>query len=128
MCTLPLELVRKYKSIQMKKITLSTLFIFSLFAAIAQTSQTKFVQFVFTNLDTWEKAKEIDAFIRLQPGVTMSRSDNASKKYLIIYDDSYGITKEKIELWMLQFGMTYKCYRTGIHGVDKIIHLTQDCE
>jgi hypothetical protein len=112
----------------MKKLLSTTLFTLILFVFTAQTEQTKFVQFVFTNLETWEKAKEIDAFIRNQPGVQMSRSDNASKKYLIVYDDSKGITKEQIDLWMLQLGMTYKCYRTGTQGVDKIIHQTTDCE
>lgn len=112
----------------MKKLLSTTLFTLILFVFTAQTDQTKFVQFVFTNLETWEKAKEIDAFIRNQVGVQMSRSDNASKKYLIIFDESKGISKEQIDLWMLQMGMTYKCYRTGTHGIDKIIHQTTDCE
>lgn len=112
----------------MKKLLTTTLFSLTFFVYSAQSDQTKFVQFVFTNLDSWEKAKEIDAFIRTQNGVQMSRSDFASKKYLIIYDESKGITKSQIDLWMLQMGMTYKCYRTGTHGIDAIIHQTQDCE
>jgi hypothetical protein len=105
-----------------------TLIGFALSSSIAQHGETKFVQFVFTNLESREQAKVIDEFVRAQAGVTMSRADNSSKKYLVIFDSSTGITQEKIELWMLQLGMSFKCYREGIHGVDTIIHQTIDCE
>jgi hypothetical protein len=95
---------------------------------LAQQTQQKFIQFVFTNLDSREKAKEIDEFMRGQVGVTMSRADNSSKKYLVLFDSSAEITLEKIEIWMLQLGMTFKCYREGTHGIDTIIHQTTDCE
>jgi hypothetical protein len=118
--------------LRMKKKTLLFLLFFLGYVVsgtvIAQQAETKFVQFVFTNLNSREKAKEIDEFVRGQEGITMSRSDNASKKFLILFDSSSDINREKIELWMLQLGMTFKCYREGIHGVDSIIHQTIDCE
>jgi phage-related protein len=116
----------------MKTFTLQSLIVFLgiLFTSsyYAQQVETKFVQFVFTNLESREKAKEIDEFMRSQPGITMSRSDNASKKYLVLFQSNSAINKEQIEIWMLQLGMTFKCYREGYHGIDTIIHQTLDCE
>lgn len=90
--------------------------------------QKEFVQFMITNLPSKEKAVEIDNFYRAQSGVFMARADINSKKFLVIYYSNSGITEEQITLWMEELGITYKCVRHGIHGVNIIIDQKMDCE
>ncbi len=111
-------------------ITLFTLFAFILFnkSALSQTSsENHFVQFIFTNFDTAEKRLEIDSFVRSKPGVILERSDFNSKKFFLIYDPNI-VTQNDIENWMNTLGMTYKCVRYGIHGIDKVLDLKTDCD
>ena len=57
------------------------LLLFSLFITdfTAQTSDSKFVQFMMTNVDSRKKVLEIDQFMRNQQGVEVSRADIVSK-------------------------------------------------
>ena len=66
--------------------TLLLLFSLSIMDFSAQTPDSKFVQFMMTNVDSREKVLEIDQFMRNQQGVEISRADIVSKKYLCIYD------------------------------------------
>jgi hypothetical protein len=121
----------KYQ-IKMNKIlfTLTTFFIiiFSSNCSLAQsTSSNHFVQFIYTNFDTIEKKQEIDDLIRNKPGVIMERSDFKSKKFFLIYNPDL-ISSNDIEEWMNTLGMTYKCVRYGIHGIDKVLDLKTDCD
>lgn len=110
------------------------LFILTLFITVISLTtfgqkepQKKFIQFVFTNLETPEKAHEIDNFIRKQPGVFISRCDIPSKKFLLIYYPSELIDIDKVDEWMEKFGMEYKCFYEGTHKVDPILDLKKDC-
>lgn len=94
----------------------------------APKNQNEFVQFVFTNLETRDQALEIDAFMRNQPGIIMSRADINSRKYLVIYDPSSGITETQITNWITDLEMEFTCLRHGIHGTDAIIDQKMDCE
>ena len=71
------------------------LLLFSLFITdfAAQTPDSKFVQFMMTNVDSREKVLEIDQFMRNQQGVEISRADIVSKKYLCIYSPNSDLKK-----------------------------------
>lgn len=97
-------------------------------AQSASSEQREFVQFMMTNLPSKEKAVEIDNYFRAKDGVFMARADINSKKFLIIYYSDAEITEEQILIWMDEMGITYKCIRHGIHGVDVIIDQKMDCE
>ena len=94
----------------------------------AQTTDSKFVQFIMTNIDSREKVLEIDQFMRNQQGVEISRADIVSKKYLCIYNPSSGLNRESFEKWMEELGVEIKCLREGKYGADKIIDQKMDCE
>tara|TARA_B110000285_G_scaffold207866_1_gene247565 strand:+ start:346 stop:690 length:345 start_codon:yes stop_codon:yes gene_type:complete len=106
------------------------LLLFSLFINDfpAQTHESKFVQFMMTNVDSREKVLEIDKFVRNQKGVEISRADFVSKKYLCIYESESGLDRMKIESWMQELGVEIKCFREGILGTDKVIDQKLDCE
>lgn len=90
--------------------------------------ETKFCQFIMTNVDQRAKAVEIDNFIRNKAGVTISRADVISKKYLILYKTNSNIDLTIILKWMDLLKVECKCIREGIHGVDKIIDLKIECD
>ena len=94
----------------------------------AQTDESKFVQFMLTNVDSREKVIEIDQFMRNQQGVEISRADIVSKKYLCIYDPTSGLNRVKFETWMHELGVEIKCFREGKFGTDKVIDQKLDCE
>ena len=106
------------------------LLLFSLFITdfMAQNSDSNFVQFMMTNVDSREKVLEIDQFIRNQQGIEISRADVVSKKYLCIYDSESGIDRGTFEIWMQELGVEIKCFREGIFGTDRIIDQKLDCE
>ena len=111
------------------KIALTLAIFVSLSAlANAQSANSKFSQFIITNVDTREKMLEIDDFMRAQQGIEISRADIVSKKYLCIYNPSSPINKELLEKWMTDLGVEIKCYREGKFGTDKIIDQKMDCE
>ncbi len=90
--------------------------------------EKEFVQFIMTNLPSKEKAVEIENFYRPQQGIFMARADVNSKKFLVIYYADSGITEAQILAWMDDLGITYKCVRHGVHGVNTIINQKMDCE
>ena len=94
----------------------------------AQTSESKFVQFIMTNVDSREKVLEIDEFMRSQQGVEISRADLVSKKYLCIYESTSGLDRVRFETWMEDLGVEIKCFREGKFGTDKVIDQKMDCE
>ncbi len=94
----------------------------------AQTSESKFAQFMMTNVDSREKVLEIDQFMRNQEGVEISRADFISKKYLCIYSPNSGLNRIKFETWMEELGIEIKCFREGKFGTDNIIDQKLDCE
>ena len=94
----------------------------------AQTNDSKFVQFIMTNVNSRQKALEIDQFMRNQQGVEISRADIVSKKYLCIYDPTSGLDKVTFETWMQELGVEIKCFREGKFGIDKVIDQKLDCE
>ena len=106
------------------------LLLFSLFIMdfSAQTPDSKFVQFMMTNVDSREKVLEIDQFMRNQQGVEISRADIVSKKYLCIYDPTSGLDLVTFETWMEELGVEIKCFREGKFGTDKVIDQKLDCE
>ena len=106
------------------------LLLFSLFITdfSAQTPDSKFVQFMMTNVDSREKVLEIDQFVRNQQGVEISRADFVSKKYLCIYEPESGLNRVKFETWMQELGVEIKCFREGKFGTDKVIDQKLDCE
>ncbi|MCB9188238.1 MAG: hypothetical protein H6599_03040 [Flavobacteriales bacterium] len=115
----------------MRVILLLIAFLFSTLLIKAQEAdpdQKEFVQFIMTDLNSKDKAIEIDNFYRAQKGVFMSRADLNSKKFLVIYFTNSEISKEQILNWMTDLDMDYKCVRHGIHGVDSIIDQKMDCE
>ena len=94
----------------------------------AQSSESKFVQFMMTNVDSREKVLEIDQFMRNQEGIEISRADFISKKYLCIYVPNSGLNRIKFETWMEELGVEIKCFREGKFGTDKVIDQKMDCE
>lgn len=94
----------------------------------AQSSDSKFVQFMMTNVDSREKVLEIDQFMRSQQGVEVSRADIVSKKYLCIYNPASGLDRIAFEKWMQELEVEIKCFREGKFGTDKIIDQKMDCE
>lgn len=106
------------------------LILFSLFLKdfTAQTSESKFVQFMMTNVDSREKVLEIDEFMRNQQGVEISRADIISKKYLCIYSSTSDLDRVSFETWMEELGVEIKCFREGKYGIDKVIDQNMDCE
>lgn len=115
----------------MRVIIILTLLLTSPLCLKAQSSdpeQKEFVQFIMTNLPSKEKAMEIDDHFRSKQGVFMARADINSKKFLVIYYTNSGITEEQTLIWMDEMGITYKCVRHGIHGVDVIKDQKMDCE
>ncbi len=94
----------------------------------AQTSESKFVQFMMTNVDSREKVLEIDQFMRNQQGVEISRADIISKKYLCIYASTSNLDRVRFEKWMEELGVEIKCFREGEYGTDKVIDQKMDCE
>jgi len=108
--------------------TLLLLFSLSITDLTAQTSDSKFVQFMMTNVDSREKVLEIDQFMRNQQGVEISRADIVSKKYLCIYASTSGLDRVTFETWMGELGVEIKCFREGKFGTDKVIDQKLDCE
>ena len=94
----------------------------------AQTSESKFAQFIMTNVDSREKVLDIDQFMRNQEGVEISRADFISKKYLCIYSPNSDLNRIKFETWMEELGVEIKCFREGKFGTDKVIDQKLDCE
>jgi hypothetical protein len=94
----------------------------------AQTSESKFVQFMMINVDSREKVLEIDEFMRNQQGVEISRADMVSKKYLCIYESTSNLDRARFEFWMEELGVEIKCFREGEFGTDKVIDQKMDCE
>ena len=109
----------------MKKLLL-ILFWFSFLTFHGQ--ETKFCQFIMTNIEKREKAIEIDQFIRAQEGVVISRADIVSKKYLILYKSKSSINLSVILNWTNALNVEVKCIREGTHGVDTIIDQKHNCE
>jgi len=108
--------------------TLLLLFSLSIMDFTAQTSDSKFVQFMMTNVDSREKVLEIDQFMRNQQGVEISRADIVSKKYLCIYASTSSLDRVAFETWMEELGVEIKCFREGKFGTDKVIDQKLDCE
>ena len=108
--------------------TLLVLFSLSITDFTAQTSDSKFVQFMMTNVDSREKVLEIDQFMRNQQGVEISRADIVSKKYLCIYAPASGLDRVTFETWMKELGVEIKCFREGKLGTDTVIDQKLDCE
>ncbi len=108
---------------------LSSLFVLVSNRAKAQNYDDKrFIQFVFTNLETREQVVEIDQFIRAQEGVFVSRADLNSKKYLLIYYSDSNIDLSLLTTWMEQLGKEFKCVLEGVHGVDAIVDQNINCD
>lgn len=95
---------------------------------LGQSSDSRFVQFMLTNIESREQVLKIDNFMRAQEGVEISRADIVSKKYLCIYNPTSGITEDSFNKWMKELDVEIKCYREGKFGVDKIIDQKMDCE
>ena len=90
-------------------------------------NESKFAQFIVVDVDNREKAITIDEFMRSQPGVSVSRMDHISKKYLIIFSSDMSYDHTYFLKTFESLGYTIKCYRDGIHGKDAIVHQTPDC-
>ena len=107
-----------------------TLIITIALLSIDLTSQEdrKFCQFIMTNVENRAKTLEIDAFVRKQEGVFISRADLNSKKYLLIYNNNSSIDIDLIKKWMMELKVELKCIREGIYGIDKILDQKPDCE
>ena len=93
-----------------------------------ENEEKKFIQFVFSNMEKPGQAKKIEEFIRTQEGVYMVRANFNSRKFFLIYYSDSDISLAKIDKWFEPYGITYKCAREGIHGVDKVIDQKIDCE
>ncbi len=113
---------------------LALLFILMLFGSTSSTAQsqttneTKFAIFIVSNIQTWDQAEQIDAFMRNQTGIIMSRQDVPSKRYYCHFDSNSTIDQETLAEWFDNFGMVIKCYSEGVYGTDPVPHETyQSC-
>lgn len=111
----------------MKYFTVALLLILVSIKLNAQGNK-KFCQFILTNVNSKAKAIEIDAFVRSQNGVFISRADLNSKKYLLIYESKSSIDLKLIQQWMIDLKVEIKCIREGRYGIDEIIDQKLDCE
>ena len=93
-----------------------------------ENTEKKFIQFIFTNLETPETAKTIKDQIKAQEGVYMVRANfNSRKTFLFYYSDS-DIKLSKVYEWLMLYGIEYTCINDGVHGKYKDIDLQIDCE
>jgi hypothetical protein len=92
------------------------------------TSNNKFIQCIFSNMEKPGQAKKIEDFIRQQEGVFMVRANFNSRKFFLIYRADADINLSKVEEWMKEYNLTFKCVREGVHGIDPVIDQKLDCE
>ncbi len=115
----------------MKQIILLSLLalVFSSFSTKKESpASNKFTQFIVDEADTRAEAQQIDRYMRAQSGVVVSRMDPISKKYFIIYSSDQGYDETYFIETFKKLGFTIKCFREGVHGVDKVIDQKLDCE
>jgi hypothetical protein len=84
------------------------------------TQEHKFVQFLVKDLTSVEDSRAIDAFIRAQEGIYMSRTDPNTQICFVIFPSTSSYNKETFNQWFADFGYQIDCYREGLHGKDKV--------
>ena len=87
-----------------------------------------FVQFIVSDVNNKSEAVEIDMKMRELPGVQSSRMDYVSKKYYAIIDGEHKYNEEFFNDKFKKLGFQITCFRRGIHGKDKVINQSFDCE
>jgi hypothetical protein len=103
--------------------------VFSSFTTRKQIAlENKFTQFIVEEADTKAEAQQIDRYMRAQSGVVVSRMDHVSKKYFVVYSGDQGYDKAYFAETFQKLGFSIKCFREGVHGVDKVIDQNLDCE
>ncbi len=80
----------------------------------------KFVQLYVEGISSIPEAKNIDAFLRAQEGVLMSRTDPNSRILFCIFSEKAAIEENTFITWLNDLGFQISCFREGIHGVDKV--------
>lgn len=86
----------------------------------APAPEYKFVQFLVKDLDSVEDSRAIDAFIRAQEGIYMSRTDVNTEMCFVMFLASASFNEETFSNWIADFGYRIDCYRAGMHGKDKV--------
>lgn len=102
---------------------LLSLFMFLPFQDQAQQApaqEYKFVQFLVKDLGSVEDSRAIDAFIRAQEGIYMSRTDSNTEICFVIFLASASFNEEIFSNWIADFGYHIDCFREGMHGKDKV--------
>lgn len=93
------------------------------------SGQTKFAQFIITNVQDWDEATHIDEFMRQQAGIEMSRADVPSKRYFCLFDANANITQTTFTTWFNDMGFQVDCYHDGVYGQDPLPnHTYKDCQ
>ena len=89
----------------------------------------KFVQFYIQNLESSEKATELNDFLKTKDGVKMSRTDALNHTIYMILVPGVEYTEKEITQWMKEKGYSISCFHSGEVGKDSFIKLNAgDCE
>lgn len=89
----------------------------------------KFVQFYIQNLESSEKAVELNDFLKTKDGVKMSRTDVSSNTVYIIFLTGFEYSEKEITKWLNEKGYTISCFYSGTVGKDSFKKLVPgDCQ
>ena len=89
----------------------------------------KFVQFYIQNLESSEKAIELNDYLKTKDGIRMSRTDAASHTIYIILKPGFDFSEKEIAQWLKEKGYTISCFNSGTVGKDSFIKLfPSDCQ
>ncbi len=85
----------------------------------APLSENKFVQFYVIGMTEATKAREINAFMRQQPNILVSRADPNTRIYFAIFPETAGYNQEAFTALFNGLGYQIACYREGVQGIDQ---------
>ena len=92
------------------------------------SAQGYFAQFKTSGLDNEQECRDFENFLRDETGVQQVRSESRSGNVLLISSQPIAFDAAQFELWCMASGLTMKCFRTGVVGVDRIERFTNDCD
>lgn len=85
-----------------------------------------YVVFIMDGIQSIEQARQIDADIKQQKGILVTRTNVPSAKYFAVYNTKSEIDKSWFETKFKSYGIEMKCYHEGVHGADKVENVTKE--
>jgi len=92
------------------------------------TERTKigYIRIQLNDIETWEEASTIDAFIRSKPDVLVTRTDNYSDTFYAQY--TFGtLTESDFVAWIQSLGFNAKCIVTGLSNGEPLKEFPRGC-